>query len=208
MSSMTGSIVGPSWNRHDFSVVNAVARHSGWAHPLLTGYANYGVAVFALLLVAGWWVARQSGDPRRVGLALWAGAGTLLAVAVNQLVVNAVDEPRPYTVLPHALVLVSRSGDYSFPSDHAVMAGAVAAGLLIVSRRLGALAVAAALLMAFARVYVGAHWPADVIAGLLLGGLITVLGALAAPLWGWTIAMLARGPLRPLLLPAPGTPGP
>ncbi len=55
--------------------------------------------------------------------------------------------------------------DFLLPSDHAVMAGAVAAGLLLAHRRLGALAAAAALLMAFARVYIGAHYPWDVLGG-------------------------------------------
>ena len=72
--------------------------------------------------------------------------------------------------------LADPTRDFSFPSDHAVMAGAVAAGLLLVSRRLGLLAVVAALVMAFARVYIAAHYPWDVIAGLGLGAAVVVLG--------------------------------
>ena len=45
--------------------------------------------------------------------------------------------PRPYQTHPWLLVLASRTSDFSFPSDHAVMAGAVAAGLLLVSRLTG-----------------------------------------------------------------------
>jgi undecaprenyl-diphosphatase len=73
------------------------------------------------------------------------------------------------------LVLADRSTDPSFPSDHATMAGAVVVGLWFVSRRLGIVAAIAALLMAFARVYIAAHYPADVAAGLLLGGLVAAL---------------------------------
>ena len=54
--------------------------------------------------------------------ALWAPVGALLALAVNQVLVASVAEPRPFTALPRVLVLVTRSHDYSFPSDHAVMA--------------------------------------------------------------------------------------
>jgi membrane-associated phospholipid phosphatase len=50
--------------------------------------------------------------------------------------------------------------DPAFPSDHAVMAGAVAAGLWLVSRRLGVLTTVAAVVMAAG--------PADVLAGLVL----------------------------------------
>jgi hypothetical protein len=55
----------------------------------------------------------------------------------------------PFSLLT-VLVLATRSADFSFPSDHAVMAGAVAVGLVFVSRRLAAIAGVAALAMAFA----------------------------------------------------------
>ena len=71
-----------------------------------------------------------------------------------------------YTTRAGILVLAHRSADFSFPSDHAVMAGAVAAGLWFVSRRLGIIAAIAAVVMAFARVYIAAHYPQDVAAGL------------------------------------------
>jgi undecaprenyl-diphosphatase len=164
------------FDRTLFRDVNELARGSGWLHAPVLAYASYGVVLFAGLLLVGWWVARVSCDHRRVAVALWTPLGALAALALNQPLVNAVREPRPYEVLPHLLVLTHRSADYSFPSDHAVMAGAVAAGLFLVDRRLGVVAGLAALLMAFSRVYVGAHWPGDVVVGLVLGGAVTVLG--------------------------------
>jgi membrane-associated phospholipid phosphatase len=54
--------------------------------------------------------------------------------------------------------------------------GAVAAGSWLASRALGAIAAVAAVLMAFARVYVGVHYPWDVAAGLVFGALVALLG--------------------------------
>lgn len=182
-----------------FDAVNDLARRTPWAHSVVLAYASYGVVLFAALLLAGWWTARRSG-PRAMAGALWAGAATLLAVALNQPVVAAVGEARPYTTHPSMLVLAHRSADLSFPSDHAVMAGAVAAGLWLVSRRLGAAATVAALLMAFARVYIGAHCPRDVLAGLALGAAVA-LGAwvlVRRPLTALVVAG-ERTPLRALL---------
>jgi membrane-associated phospholipid phosphatase len=184
--------------------INQFPRATGWLHPAVQAYAGYGIVLFGVLLVAGWWTARRSGDPRTMAAAVCAATATLSAVAVNQPVVAAVARPRPYTSHPDLLVLAHHSGDFSFPSDHATMAGAAAVGLLLVSRLLGAVAVAAAVLMALARVYIAAHYPTDVAAGLLLGGLVAVLlYALAHTMLIRLVTAGARTRLRPLLAPSP-----
>jgi membrane-associated phospholipid phosphatase len=188
----------------DFLLVNRFAGRTGWLHGVMTGYAVQGVGLFFLLLLAGWWLARRSGNPRTVAAAAWAGLGTLVAVGVNQPIVNGIAEARPYASIPHVLVLVGRSTDPAFPSDHATMAGAVAAGVCYVDRRLGVTAWVAAVLLAFARVYVGAHYPHDVAAGLALGAAVIVVGhTVARPPLTWVTTRLAGTPLRPLLTVGP-----
>lgn len=195
-----GQVVGGGANEHWFRAVNHFAGGSGWLHTPARLYADYGVVIFAAVLLVSWWLARRDGDLRRVAVALWAPIAALLALGVNQFLVAGVAEPRPYWVLPHTLVLVSRSSDYSFPSDHAVMAGAVAAGVLLAERRLGMLAAALAVLMACTRVYVGAHFPLDVVAGLLVGGATSYASCLlVSPAITWLVKGLAGTPVRPLL---------
>ncbi|NOV22030.1 phosphatase PAP2 family protein [Cupriavidus necator] len=64
----------------------------------------------------------------------------------------------------------------SFPSDHAMLWCAVATGVLVASRWLGLLALAYAVLMiSMSRVFVGLHYPTDVIAGALLGVLTCLI---------------------------------
>jgi undecaprenyl-diphosphatase len=158
-----------------FLRINEFARTSTALHAPAAAFAKYGIVVFAALILVGVWRRRGASD-RQLAAAVWAGAGTLVAVAINQPVAAFVAEARPYAAHPAALTLVDRTTDWSFPSDHSVMAGAAAVGLLLVSTRLGIVAALAAMLMAVTRVYVGAHYPHDVVAGLLLGAAVAALG--------------------------------
>lgn len=189
--------------------INRFAVHTSWLHPVGKVFAVYAVGLFGLVVLAAWYLARRQPDaPRAVAATLWAAAGTLVAVAINQPIGHAVARARPYAVMPHVEVLVSRSTDYSFPSDHAITAGAATAGVWIVARYGGRLlrnlaigSTVLALVIAFARVYVGAHYPGDVVAGLLIGAAVSVIGwlLLSRPLTVLTTAVRDRTPLRPLV---------
>ena len=207
MASNGVTVVGGQAQEGWFRAVNDVARSTPWLHAPARLYAEYGVVLFAGLLLLSWLLARRQGDPARVAAALWAPAGVLVAVGLNQLLAGAVAEQRPYAAMPGVLVLVSRSTDPSFPSDHAVMAGAVAAGVLLASRRLGLVAAALAVLMGATRVYVGAHFPLDVVVGLVLGAAVVIASyLLVRPLVLRLVVLLTRTPLRPLVTAEPALP--
>lgn len=190
--------------------VNHFAIHTAWLHGFMKLYATDGVGIFAVLVLAGWWLARYRPDaPRAVAASVWAAIGTVVAVGLNQPLVSAVHRARPYSVLPHVEVLVSRSHDYSFPSDHTVTAGAAVAGLWIIAqygtkatRWLAAAGTILALLLAVSRVYVGAHYPGDVTAGLLYGAAISVAGwlLLRRPLSYLANRAAQISPVRPLII--------
>ena len=177
--------------------VNSFARSTQWLQAPLLDYAKYGVSLFAVLLLTGLFLARHR-TSRTLAAAGWGCVAPLAALGLNQPIGHIFDAPRPYAAHPNLLVLATRTSDFSFPSDHAVMAGAVSVGLLLVSRRLGLVAGAAAVLMAFARVYIAAHYPWDVVAGLALGAAVAMVGwlALRVPLTALTGWLRERAPLR------------
>lgn len=175
--------------------VNALQQRTHWANGALAKYATLGIAVFPLAILAAWWVARKDRDPRRVAAAIWAALAALAALAVNQGVSHLVGRPRPYLTHPGVHLLVGRSADFSFASDHVCAAAAVAAALFLVDRRIGIVTAILALLMAFARVYVGAHYPGDVLGGMVLGSLVALAG--------WPVAVRVLEPLTARLARSP-----
>jgi undecaprenyl-diphosphatase len=159
-----------------FRWINRLADRTGWAHGFFTSYAKYGIVLFAVLLVVAYVDARQHDELHAVAGSVWAGGAALVALEIGQLIGGAIDRARPYETLTGVHLLVGKTTDFSFPSDHATVAGAVAVGLLSTNRRWGIVAGVLAVLMAFTRVYVGAHYPGDVLAGLALGGAVAAAG--------------------------------
>ncbi|MGV1005858.1 MAG: phosphatase PAP2 family protein [Candidatus Nanopelagicales bacterium] len=182
-----------------FYAINHFARDTPWLQPLVLAYATYGVALFAVLMLAGWLMARSQPNAAMMVAALWVPLGVLLALAVNQPIADAVGETRPCNAL-HDIVVLHCNTDPGFPSDHAVMAGAATLALWLVHRRLGVLAALSSVVMGFARIYVGAHYPQDVLGGFALGAVVAGLGyLLARPVLRWLITVIARTPLRVLV---------
>lgn len=189
------------WDSTLFLDVNRLSANTGWAHGFMAGYALWGgLVALAVVWACCGLSARRAGDRRPLAGVLLAGAATVLALALNQIINPVVDRPRPFVTLPHVLQLLPHAADGSFPSDHAMIAGAFAGGLLMVHRRWGILAAVLAVFLAFARVYAGVHYPTDVAAGLLIGAAVAVVLVLCltAPL-ARLLDALAGTRLRPLV---------
>ncbi len=183
-----------------FRWINRLADRTGWAHGMFTAYAKYGIVMFAVLLLIAYLDARRHADFPAIAGSVWAAGAALIALGLAQLIGGAVDRARPYEAMTGVHLLIDRTTDFSFPSDHATVVGAVAGGLLLSNRRWGTLAAVLAVLMAFTRVYVGAHYPGDVVAGLALGAVVAAAGRpLVVPLLSRLAARLGRSRVGPLL---------
>lgn len=85
---------------------------------------------------------------------------------------------RPF-VVDHTVPLLAHAADNGFPSDHALLTAAIAAGIWKSSRPLSAIGWAIAIAVGTARVLAGIHWPMDVIGGLLMAVAAGAIGSLA-----------------------------
>ncbi|MEU2421045.1 phosphatase PAP2 family protein [Streptomyces sp. NPDC007851] len=192
-----GSGIDGSW----FTSVTDLARDTKWLNTPMEVWTNAGLGVFAILMVMGWWTARRR-DAQAMTLALAAPVAVLTAFAAAEVVKKLVAEVRPCRSMPHAYLVDTcpAPSDYAFPSGHATVAAASVAALYLLDRRLTAVAAAFAVLEGFSRVYVGAHYPHDVLGSVALALPVAFLVSLALRHWATPlVASLSRSALRPLL---------
>lgn len=161
-----------------FRRINGWTVTTKWLNGPAAAYSKYGIIIFGALIVWAWWKGRRQRDLHRQAGAAWAGGSVLIALSIAQLIGRATHRARPYAALDSVHVLIARTADFSFPSDHATAVGAVAGGLWRIDRKLGSTAAGMAMLMAVARVYAGVHYPTDVAAGLGLGAAVAVAGGI------------------------------
>jgi membrane-associated phospholipid phosphatase len=158
------------------SLAGAAFQASG-LHGIVAFTAGKGLlvllAVTALVAVAAWRRGREA-----FVLLLAAGVGTVAAYGASEAVKVLVTEERPCrAVAIDTIMACPAAGDWSWPSNHATIAAALAASCVLVFPRLWPLVAPLALLIAFSRVLVGVHYLHDVAAGLALGIALTLVAS-------------------------------
>lgn len=172
-----------------FQAINGMAGHNSLADNLMKAIANYGPLVLLAILALLWFLPSPStprGLERRV--VIYALLVAAIGVGVNQLIGGLWARPRP-GITHHVTQLITGANDASFPSDHATLAFGLALPVLLYLRRWGLLLLLCALVVGFARVYVGRHYPGDVAGSVVVALLLTAL------VWA------CREPLERLLVP-------
>ncbi|MEU7584164.1 phosphatase PAP2 family protein [Streptomyces sp. NPDC041068] len=161
--------------------INGLAKDTpSWFDGVMTFVGEYGLLLALVLLVVWcWWGQRKRGTlddaASSVAAVVWAPLAAGIAVLVNIPIRGFVERPRPFHDHQGIELLLDGKTDYSFVSDHATLAMAMGAGLFVANRKFGLIGIGLAALEGFCRVFMGVHYPTDVVGGFALGTAVALL---------------------------------
>lgn len=153
-----------------------------WLDPVVKAFTSLGNAglLWIVLSVAMlfWRPTRKAG--------LLAGCALIFSLLFTNLGLKLLlTRPRPYTVVEELIPLLTSGDPNSFPSGHT--SAAFAAGLVwartLPKAWMRRVAVIQAVLMGLSRLYVGVHYPSDVLSGALVGTVCALLALWIGRLW-------------------------
>ena len=112
---------------------------------------------------------------RKIGLVT--AVSLLSSYVVNNLILkNLVARVRPYEAVDGLQRIIEAQSDFSFPSGHSASSFAAAVVIfMLCPRKYGVPALVLAFLIALSRLYVGVHYPTDVLTGVISGTVIAVI---------------------------------
>ena len=169
-----------------------VSLHHHWVGSLFHGIEAVSIPLMVVLTGLLWFLSRPGADRKwklACGSAYLAAA---IAYVVNFVIHHLYDRARPYEA-HHISHPWSSSTDASFPSDHTSLSFAIAFAVLMFDGVAGAIFLVLAVLIGAGRLFIGAHYPGDVLAGVLVGLVAAlVVVKLLRPFVLWVVRLVER----------------
>ena len=148
-----------------FQRINGIANNSKFLDFIGIFFADYLLWIVVGILIILFLIKKT-----RI-MAIVAGASIILGrYVVVEIIKRLYSRPRPYLILDGVKKIISENHDYqSFPSGHATIFFALATAIYFFNKKWGIVSFVAAILVGISRIFVGVHWPLDVLAGAIVG---------------------------------------
>ncbi|MBO1583251.1 undecaprenyl-diphosphatase [Bacillus sp. XF8] len=163
-----------SINNFLFRSINDLGFHLTVLNPVMVFMAEYGVFLLAIWMILHWFFTKKKVRVRTVL------AGSLLAFlfseVIGKMLGKFIAHPQPFATLPNVNQLISHEIDNSFPSDHTILFFSICMMLFLgsqSSKRVSYLI--AATIVGFSRIWVGVHYPIDVLAAAFIGIFVSII---------------------------------
>ena len=160
-----------------------------WLFSLINGFANGNIILDAFMIVVSkavpylyilllaWLYVQgfRKGSFKLRGESFATGVLLVLCLIGSFILGSLFYENRPFVDHPDAILILNHAADASFPSDHAVGTMAIACGILFYDWSLGTKMVYGSILVGVSRVFVGNHYPGDILGAFILVWVITAV---------------------------------
>lgn len=156
-------------NGAGFDAINDLAGHGVIPDDLAKWAAQYLLYAIVFVVACMWFIGRNAKRGANRRTILEGACSALIGLGIVALIQQFYHHPRPFADRNDVYLLIPHSADPSFPSEHVIVASALAGSFIWNRLWPGIPLLIAAGAIGFARVFVGVHYPADVIAALALG---------------------------------------
>ncbi|MBY0599393.1 undecaprenyl-diphosphatase [Bacillus bingmayongensis] len=152
-----------------FKVINRLAKRNAAMDTIMVLISQKARYVYLFMLIFMWF---RSNVYKKV--ILYAGVSAGLTLFVNRIIQRFYFKPRPF-ISRDVRLLIPAMKNSSFPSKHTALAFAIATSVLLRDRLVGSIMWVLAILTGFSRIWVGHHYPFDIIGSAFMGSLISIV---------------------------------
>ncbi|MGF7535526.1 undecaprenyl-diphosphatase [Bacillus mexicanus] len=153
-----------------FKSINQFAGSHPFWDALMVFVSERALIIYAVVLLLMWLFGKEE----HKHTVLVAAVTGIVALAFNFIIAHIYFEPRPF--VSHTVnLLVQHKADASFPSDHTTGAFALSIAVLLCHRKIGFWMILFAIMTGISRIYVGNHYPFDVLGSIIISIIVSLL---------------------------------
>ncbi|MEY8350644.1 undecaprenyl-diphosphatase [Bacillus cereus] len=153
------------FNIDAFRWINDLGKQYSSLNPIMVFVAEYMLYVLVLGVLI-YWFTRNNKNRMMI---IQGGLAFIVAEIIGKIVGQFYSHHQPFAVLPNVNQLVEHEIDNSFPSDHTILFFSICVSIWLVRKKEGWFWLMLAFCVAISRIWVGVHYPIDVVTGALVG---------------------------------------